>query len=345
MNDSKFAPIAIPVFDRPHHFKACIESLKKNAGADRTVLYVSSDGPKCDKSRLLVQQVRDYIRAIHGFKEVVAFTPAENTRKQIWFETRRKVAEDNERYIVTEDDNIFSPYFLEFINDGLEAFADEPNVAAICGYNFPDFPFQKPVAIALRCFAGWGVGTWREKDLLSKVDMHTQAVACEVFADKNLFAAINTAFPHMAPMMRSAFEGNLIAGDVTVCSLLFKQNKVCIFPSRSLVRNTGHDGSGEHCGISDEFSSQSILMERISFEQLPSIEPLEIHTKWLSGYFGGRWAEIRNWTIFWEMNLRSPLQRKLFRSTISVIAFPFRAMGYLYRCLKRSLARWRCRNV
>lgn len=338
MNVRKFAPIAIPVFDRPHHFKDCIESLKKNVGTDRTVLYISSDGPKCKKSRQLVQQVRDYIKTIHGFKRVFAFTPAENTRKNVWFETRQKISDDNERFIVTEDDNVFSPYFLEFINDGLEAFSDEPSVAAICGYNFPAFPFQKPEAIALRCFAGWGYGTWREKDLLPRVDRQAMAVASEVFADKNLFAAINTALPHMATMMRSVLEGHLIAGDVTACSLLFKQDKVCIFPSRSMVRNMGHDGTGEHCEISDVFSRQPILTQKVSFENLQSLEPVEMHARWLSDFFGGRCAEISNWTVFWEMNLRSPLHRRIFRGTISFFGFPLRAGCFLYRRLKRRFA-------
>lgn len=334
MNIEKYAPIAIPVFDRPHHFKRCIESLKKNLGAEKTVLYVSSDGPRCNKSKILVQQVRDYIKTIHGFKKVTSFMPNENTSKNIWFETRQRVSDDNQRFIVTEDDNVFSPYFLEFINNGLEVFLDEPKVAAICGYNYPDFPFQKPEAIALRCFAGWGYGTWREKDLLSRVDM--RAVASEVFADKQLFAAINKALPHMAPMMQSIFVGNLIAGDVTACSLLIKQGKVCIFPSKSLVTNMGHDGSGEHCGVSDIYSRQTILRERISVRDLLSLEPSEMHTRWLSNFFGGRWSEMKNWMVFWEMNLKSPVLKKILRSASSFLGLPRRASGFLYRSMKRN---------
>lgn len=328
----RLAPIAIPVFDRPHHFKACIESLKKNAGADKTTLYVSSDGPRCDTSRLRVQQVRDYIGTINGFKKVIVFSSEENTRKNIWFETRQKISDENERFIVSEDDNVFSPFFLKFINEGLEIFSSEEKVAAICGYNYPGFPFLRPEAIALRCFAGWGYGTWREKDLLSKVDI--KEVASDVFSNVDVFREMNAALPHVAPMLRNVSCGKLMAGDVTACALLFKEERVCIFPSRSLVRNLGHDGTGEHCGVTDTFAKQPILFEKIVVERLQSYEPIEMHARWLNGFFGGKWAEYRNWLVFFEMRLRSPLQRKALRNAVFFLSFPGRAVRYAYRRLK-----------
>lgn len=336
MDTCKFAPVAISVYDRPHHFKACIESLRKNVGAEKTVLYISSDGPGCDNSKILVQQVREYIKTIHGFKKIILFAPNENTRKTVWFETRQKVSDENERFIITEDDNIFSPFFLDFINNGLEIFADEPRVAAICGYNYPGFPFQKPEAVSLRCHAGWGYGTWRGKDLLSRVNQ--QSVATEVFGNKNLFAAINAGLPHMAPMMRLVLDGKLIAGDVTLCSLLYKENKVCIFPSMSLVRNMGNDGSGEHCGISSYYEKQLILEGKVPLSRLKSLDPLKHHSSWLHGFFGGKFAELINWKFFWDVNLKSPLTRIILRFFFYVVRLIHRMAGFVYHCLKRNFS-------
>ena len=69
----KYAPIFVSVFDRPYHFKACIESLAKNEGAENTLLFVSSDGPKDEASSHNVKLVRDYINNLKFFKKVICF--------------------------------------------------------------------------------------------------------------------------------------------------------------------------------------------------------------------------------------------------------------------------------
>ena len=327
------APVAIPVFDRPNHFRNCIESLKKNLGAEDTTLYISSDGPRCDKSKILVGQVRDYIKTIHGFKNVIVFTPKENTSKQVWFETRQRVINDNDRFIVTEDDNVFSTFFLDFINQGLEIYEDVPRVAAICGYNYPGFPSYKAEAISMKCFAAWGYGTWRDKDLLSDADM--QSVALNVFSDRKLFSEINAALPHMALMMQNVSKGNLIAGDVAACSLLFKHDRVCIFPSISLVRNMGCDGSGEHCVINDRYDTQAISDRPIAFGNLQTLQPASEHTKWLKAYFGGKSSELINWQLYWEENADSLIIRWILKLAFGVISLPLRTSRLAYRVLRR----------
>ena len=42
----QYAPVLVTVYDRPNHFKQCIESLLKNPGVSETTLFISSDGPK-----------------------------------------------------------------------------------------------------------------------------------------------------------------------------------------------------------------------------------------------------------------------------------------------------------
>lgn len=326
------APIAISVFDRPQHFRNCIESLKKNAGAEDTVLYISSDGPRDDRSNELVTQVREYIKTISGFKKVVVFAPKENTKKQVWFETRQRVSDDNSRFIFTEDDNVFSRFFLDYMNDGLTIFENEPRVAAVCGYNYPNFPFQKPEAIPLRCFAAWGYGTWRDKDLLSRVDMQT--VSANVFSDRRLFAKINSGLPHMAPMLKKAMEGRLVAGDVTQCALIYQRNLVCIFPSKSLVRNTGFDGSGEHCGITDKYAYQEVLEAKVSFDEARSLEPIVEHDRWLRTFFGGYPGIINSWLIYWEVNAKGAIAGALIGYFRQCLALSIRASRFVYRYLK-----------
>ena len=47
-----------------------------------------------------------------------------------------EVSKDHDSYIFTEDDNVFSPNFLLFVNQGLEKYKNDAKCLAVCGYNY-----------------------------------------------------------------------------------------------------------------------------------------------------------------------------------------------------------------
>jgi len=49
-----------------------------------------------------------------------------------------------------------------------------------------------------------------------------------------------------------------IHGDVFLSMFLIKNNMYSVFPIVSKVRNMGHDGSGLHCKVTNEYSNQII---------------------------------------------------------------------------------------
>jgi hypothetical protein len=317
------APIIVTVYDRPHHFRACIESLKSNPEAACTELFISSDGPSCDGSRERVEKVRTYIKGITGFRKVTLFASKENTHREVVNQTKDAVWAENERYIFIEDDNIVSPWFLNFINAGLDTFAENQDVLAVCGYNYPGFPFEKSEAVALRCFAAWGYGIWRDRGFIPDNEM--AAYASSIFADTKKFARINGRLPHMAPMLHAMAKGNLIAGDVAICARTFCDNKVCIFPSRSLVRNIGHDGTGQYCEMDERYTTQDILSEPIDVSNSISLDPQGRNTRWLHGFVGGRRKEILGWLLFLEVRIRNPvlnrIGKRLYRMVKRVVKY------------------------
>lgn len=70
------APIVLFVYNRPWHTQQTIEALQKNELADQSDLIIYSDAPKNDQAFmpdgvwLQVQEVRDYIKTVDGFKSV-----------------------------------------------------------------------------------------------------------------------------------------------------------------------------------------------------------------------------------------------------------------------------------
>lgn len=307
-----YAPIVVSVYDRPNHFKACVESLAKNKGAEKTLLFISSDGPRDAISAEKVRAVRDYIKTIKGFKEVFAFCPEENTSGKIKRSVYERIKSDFPRYIRTEDDNVFSPYALKYFNEGLELFEDDPRIHAICGYMYPGFPSRDYKQVYLQCFAGWGAAFWRDKDIYPGFD--EKKLAKEVLSQRALFNKVNSRLPHMAPMNKSIAEGKLTAGDVTRCNYIIYHNKICVFPSISLVRNIGNDGTGEHCNVNKIYENQKIADQEIKFHMAEQKEPLISDTRWLSRHFGKvfQTSIIHSHLIFFHNNANGLIKISLF---------------------------------
>ena len=66
----KLAPIILFVYNRKWHTEQTIKALKKNLLASRTDLFIYSDGPKTDKVINQVQEIREYLKSIQGFKTI-----------------------------------------------------------------------------------------------------------------------------------------------------------------------------------------------------------------------------------------------------------------------------------
>ncbi|MBF9024379.1 hypothetical protein HKCCD6035_02340 [Rhodobacterales bacterium HKCCD6035] len=299
------APVVVSVYDRPSHFKACIESLAQNIGAEQTTLFITSDGPKDDVSAEQVALVRDYIKTIVGFKNVFSFCPKENTLGKIKFSVYETIKSDFTNYIRTEDDNVFSPYALNYFNKGLELFAGDPQIHAICGYMFPEFPSQYYENIFLQCYVGWGVAFWRDKDIYPGFD--EEKISKHILNDKYLFNKVNNILPHILPMTQLIVDKKLRAADVSRCNYMVKNDLVCVFPSVSIVRNNGHDGTGSHCGIDAAYAKQRIAEKDIQFDTLKPRKPKRNDERWVTSFFGGKKLILRNkilfsrWYLFYKL--------------------------------------------
>lgn len=314
------APIFISVYDRVEHFKSCLTSLLANEEAKYSTLYVSSDGARDSASAKSVSSVREVIREIRGFHRVVSFCPSENTAGRIKLLARREMASQHSSFIITEDDNVFSSYALRFLNEGLVLFEDDPDVVSISAYMYPHFPARSNSQIYLRCFAGWGFGLWRDKDIgIDTFDFDQRALAAKMIRDRSLLLNMNRCLPHVAPMLASIAEGHLKAEDAIRCGDMTKKLKLSVFPAMSLVRNIGFDGSGEHCGVDDLFARQEIASEPLGIDlSIPRLM-LSEDEAWLCSFFGGSRRLWRSLAAVYRV--RWPLFRLAYDGAMTIRAF------------------------
>lgn len=312
----KWSPVILTVYNRPEHFRTCVASLQANKGAEHTTLYISSDGPKSSRDAKAVAEVREFIKEIVGFKKVVVFAPPENTEGKIQAQVVSRVKAEHPAYIFAEDDIFFGPDFLTFVNSGLRAFAGHPEILAVCGYLYPDFPITTHSQLYLKCFTAWGYGTWSDRDAFSERQVE---VATEIFSNKALFSAASKNLPHTIRLSREILKGNLVADDITASNRLFIEDRFCIFPPTTLVKNLGFDGSGEHCKKDFTYSRQKISMESVLFDLEKPVTKDAKGQKFLFRIFGGRFLTVLNHLIFLEYQVRPGALRNLLSRSIDIV--------------------------
>ena len=272
----QYAPIVIPTLCRYEHFKRCVESLSQCTLADKTQLYIGLDFPKNESHYEGYQLISEYLPKISGFKKVTVIRRSVNYgASKNADELERLVYEQHDRIIETEDDNEFSPNFLEYINMGLDRFENDPRIIAVCGYWGEKFEFGKYSSNFLirRGFNGWGFGTWRDK--LGKIE-YTPDEILEFIANpvlrKRLFATYERKFYAIFPYI---LKNAVMWGDGATEFEMIQKDLYCVYPTRSKVRNHGHDGSGVHGGHITESPYSRISLDseqHFAYEGKPGYE-------------------------------------------------------------------------
>ena len=82
------APIALFVYNRPEHTRRTISYLQKNLLAEESRLFIFADGPKTSADKAKVDEVRQLLKEVTGFKSVKVIARDENSPKSSadnWF--------------------------------------------------------------------------------------------------------------------------------------------------------------------------------------------------------------------------------------------------------------------
>ncbi|WP_287963196.1 glycosyltransferase [Alcanivorax sp.] len=138
MSEKRLAPIVLFTYNRPWHTRRTVEALLKNAEARDSDLIVFSDGPRDADAEAKVAEVRQYLRTIRGFESVRIIEREHNLGLAANIISGvTEVVNESGRAIVLEDDLVTSPWFLQYMNDGLNRFEADDRVISIHGYCYP----------------------------------------------------------------------------------------------------------------------------------------------------------------------------------------------------------------
>lgn len=264
-----YAPILLFVYNRPAHVRRAIESLKANRLAKESELFIYSDAASNEANRQAVQEVRQYLHTIDGFRHITLTERTEN-----WGLARSiidGVTTQVERYgkvIVLEDDLVVAPHFLEFMNDALEVYQHEPLVGHIQACDFTQ-DASLPETFFIRWTGSWGWGTWARAWKYFNPD--GQALLKELEERQLTYTFDFDGKYGYTRMLRRQIAGKNNSWAIRWNASLFLQGILSLNVGRSLVQNEGFDGSGTNCGGGGLYASQ-LYRNRIPVVPITPVE-------------------------------------------------------------------------
>lgn len=238
------SPICLFVYKRPDLTIKTVTSLKENLYANESDLFVFSDAPKNDKDKYLVSEVRKYIKSIDGFKSVKIIERENNLGlAESIISGVTEVIDQYGKVIVLEDDLLTSKYFLKYMNEALDKYENENNVISIHGYVYP-VKNKPPETFFLKGTDCWGWATW--KRAWDTFEKNGKKLLDEIIEKKLAYGFDHNGTTNNIKMLKRQIKGEVDSWAIRWHASAFLQNKLTLYPCKSLINNIGMGGESTH---------------------------------------------------------------------------------------------------
>lgn len=313
MPEINLAPIVLFVYNRPWHTRRTLDALMVNELADRSKLIIYSDGPEANDTEEQISRINEVRRLIRekqwcGQVEIIESGINKGLAGSI-VSGVTEVINVHGQVIVIEDDLVTSQYFLKYMNDGLNYYKDENNVISLHAY-IPALKGVLPETFFLRGADCWGWASWKRGWELFNMD---GIALYEELKKRRLTKKfdLDGTIPFTS-MLKAQIEGQNDSWAIRWYASAFLEDKLTLYPGRSLVHNIGNDSTGVHCSTSDIYdvviSERPIHVGDIAIEN--AYGPRELFKAWARTAF----PPITKW--YNPLALPGKLIRKLKRFSL-----------------------------
>jgi len=244
------APICLFTYNRLAETLQTVNALQQNFLASESQLIIFSDGGKDEASWVKVNAIRAYLKSIIGFKtiEIIESQVNKGLANSI-ISGVSEVLKAHGKVIVLEDDLITSRNFLDFMNQALDFYEQQPKIHAISGYSYP-IKYNKSdnydASFGLRSYS-WGWATWYDR--WKNVDWEVK----DYLTFKNSVAEkinFNRGGSDLSKMLRDQMEGKLDSWMIRWVYHQYKNQLYDVFPRISKVNNNGFTNAATHTNCS-----------------------------------------------------------------------------------------------
>ena len=263
-----YSPIVLFIYKRPTHLKKTLISLGKCIGFENHQIFVFGDGPKMKSENLAVQETRKVVKSFLGDKAQYFFSDSNMGLSKSVIKGVTSIINQYERVIVIEDDLLFHPQFLVYMNNALDRYANDERVFSVSGYMYDTDSLKgSNSALLLPIISTWGWGTWSRA--WSGFDTECKD-AEKLWSDRTLKKNFdcNNSYP-FSSMLKRQLGGSIDSWGIRWYWTIFKNNRLTCFPPSTLVLNNGLDSSATHGrGLFTRFGK---IKPRESFENSETI--------------------------------------------------------------------------
>lgn len=279
---NKLAPIVLFVYNRPEHTKKTLKALQENNLACDSKLFIYSDASKDENSLNQVNEVRELIDNVTGFKNVIVFHQESNQGlANSIIHGVTEIVNQYEKVIVLEDDLITSPYFLTYMNDALNFYENEDKVWHISAWNYPITKDGLGDVFFWRVMNCWGWATWQDR--WQHFEKNTEQLI-DSFSSKKINYFNLDASENFWGQVLSNNKGTINTWAIYWYATIFNRDGLCVNPTQTFIDNIGHDNSGVHCKSNKKYSdtlnlSSSLIFSEIECESTLAVSRIKKHLK------------------------------------------------------------------
>ena len=232
------------------------------------------DGPKNEansKTHEAIKQVRALVKSKSWCKTVTVYESESNKGlANSIVEGVTQIVNQFGKIIVLEDDIVTARGFLRYMNEALDLYEHEDNVMHIGSYLPYTNSYKKlPETFLSRFMSCWGWATWKSSWQRANFDtreLYEQLNNPKVRYDFNLEGVLN-----FHEQLENNINGSIHTWAIKWFASIFLCNGLCLYPSHSLTKNIGFDGTGENCNLLDVKERESgrdfIKVSKIKIEE------------------------------------------------------------------------------
>lgn len=235
---NKSIAVAVFAYNRPSHLKRVLMSIENSKISNDIYLFI--DGPKNYKDKLNQKYIRLQAENFKSKNKFIVVQKKKNfgLAKSIM----NGISQLSKKYyaiIVLEDDTVPYKNFFQYMFFCIKNFYNNKDIGAICSFQFSNFTnlrFNQLILLNNFITWGWAIHSKKWQDFLNFKKKNTNKFDLDKTIYKKIWRKTNN---------RNIWSLNFIKYNIL-------KKKKFIFPSSSLIKNVGFDGSGTNSKLSDK---------------------------------------------------------------------------------------------
>lgn len=252
--------IAIFAYNRSWHLQQVLDGVQKNENIDK--LYIFHDGLKCEYHRKEWEKVREIIENISWCETICNYSDKNKGLARSIIDGINFVLKSNDTVIVLEDDCVPTANFISFMKQCFEKYYNDKKVYSVTGYAWPiNLPIDSYDIYGCGRISSWGWGTWKDRWEQYRID--NNILKC-MKDDENKSKELAIWGSDLEQTLIKNLKGQTDSWAVYWALCVLEKGGICINPYKSLIQNIGMDGTGVHCGKTEQFrvkTSNDLLTE------------------------------------------------------------------------------------